>query len=358
MRQGILIGALLAFVLTSVLLWVLEPVAQHIGLVDHPGGRKIHRNPTPLVGGIAMFIAFTFAVPIAAVPLSDYRLLFAGSLLLVVVGTIDDLLEVSTRYRFAAQIAASLLMTLGAGVMLDDLGHLISPTEVFSLGVLAVPVTLFSTVGVINAVNLTDGLDGLAASLALIGIAALGIVASSKGEMQLVGILVLLGGAILAFLTFNLRLNGSALVFMGDAGSLFLGFVLAWFFIKLSQGEHRLLAPVTALWFFALPLIDTISIMLRRMLLGRSPFLADREHFHHILMAAGFGPKQTLLLMVLLALIGAGVGLAGNFLGIEERWMFLGFLGLFALHFWTLMRAWRLKRFLARPLFHPSDAMA
>ena len=92
MRQELFVGGLLAFALTSLLLWVLEPVAQHIGLVDNPGGRKNHRYPTPLVGGIAMFIAFAFAVLIVDVPLSEYRLLFAGSLLLVVVGTLDDLL--------------------------------------------------------------------------------------------------------------------------------------------------------------------------------------------------------------------------------------------------------------------------
>jgi len=145
---------------------------------------------------------------------------------------------------------------------------------------------------------------------------------------------------------------------MGDAGSLFLGFVLVWFLVALSQGGQRLLAPVTALWLFALPLIDTISMMMRRMLLGRSPFRADQEHFHHILLAAGFGPKQTLLLMLSIALAAACVGLAGHFLKIPEHRMFFGFLGLSALHFYTIMWTWHRRRFWGRPLLPSDDTSA
>jgi UDP-GlcNAc:undecaprenyl-phosphate GlcNAc-1-phosphate transferase len=165
--------------------------------------------------------------------------------------------------------------------------------------------------------------------------------------------LLLLASVILAFLLFNVRISGRALVFMGDAGSMFLGLVLAWLLIGFSQGEGRLMSPATALWIFAVPLIDTVSLMLRRMICGRSPFEADREHFHHILRAAGFSRKQTLALVLTLALTAAAVGLGGFFLGVSEHWMFFGFLSVFGLHFWLVMRAWRVKRFLRRPLFHP-----
>ncbi len=145
---------------------------------------------------------------------------------------------------------------------------------------------------------------------------------------------------------------------MGDAGSLFLGFVLVWFLVALSQGEERRLAPVTALWLCALPLIDTISMMVRRMLLRRSPFLVDQEHFHHILLAAGFSPKQTLVMMLSVALDAACTGLAGHFLGVPEHWMFFGFLGLLALHFRTIMWTWYRRRFWGRPLLPRDDAAA
>jgi len=231
------------------------------------------------------------------------------------------------------------------------------PDNLLALGPLAVPLTIFATVGVLNAVNMVDGLDGLAASLVLIAIIALGVIAWAGGDVQDIVILGLLGATILAFLLFNLRLRGRALVFMGDAGSLFLGFVLVWFLVALSQGEQRLLAPVTALWLFALPLIDTILMLVRQMVLGRSPFLADQEHFHHILLAASFGPKQTLVRMLLLALAAACIGLAGHFLGVPEHWMFFGFLGLLALHFQMIMRTWRRRRFWGRPLSPGDDVI-
>lgn len=353
-NQDLLLSVIIAFASGVVLLWILVPVARHIGLVDHPSGHKTHILPTPLVGGIAMFIAFALAVLSFDVSLSSYRLLFAGALILVFVGVLDDFRELSPAQRFGAQIVTGLLMTLGAGIELQDLGYLISSDWVLSLGILATPVTLFATVGVINAVNMSDGVDGLAGSLVLVSVGALVAVTWRGGAFEAMGILILLAAVVLAFLLFNLRLDGRALVFMGDAGSMFLGFVLAWFLIRFSQGEEALLAPVTALWFLAIPLIDTVSMMLRRVLLGRSPFLADREHFHHMLLAAGFTARQTLALMFLIALFAAGVGLLGEHLGVAEHWMFLGFVGLFALHFWAISRGWRVKRFLNRRLLHHS----
>lgn len=358
MDEHLFVVGLVSFSAAAILLWILQPVARHIGLVDHPGGRKIHAHPTPLIGGVAMALAFAFSVTWLPGPLGDYRLLFAGSMLLVTLGVLDDLHELPPRVRLWAQVAAGLIMTLGAGVVLRDLGQLAAPGPVVTLGIFAVPLTVFATVGVINAVNMSDGIDGLAASLLLLAVLSLCLICWVGGNLASLGILVLLAGVLLAFLIFNLRRNGNALIYMGDAGSMFLGFVLAWLLVKFSQGPERLLAPVTALWIFALPLIDTVSMMLRRALLGRSPFLADREHFHHILLAAGYSPKQTLGLMVLVAATAAGVGLAGHFLGVAEHWMFYGFVALFAAHFRLIMKAWRVKRFLNRSLLQPAESRA
>jgi len=200
MGWKLLAGGLLAFTLTAVLLWFLVSVARHVGLVDHPGGRKTHYHPTPLVGGIAMFVAFAFSVLMLDTPLSSYRMLFAGSLLLVVVGAIDDLYELSALPRFGAQIAASLLMTLGGGVVLADFGYLVMPDNLLSLGPLAVPLTVFAMVGVFNAVNMVDGLDGLAGTLVLIAIVALGVITWAGGKIQDIMVPGLLGATILAFL--------------------------------------------------------------------------------------------------------------------------------------------------------------
>jgi UDP-GlcNAc:undecaprenyl-phosphate/decaprenyl-phosphate GlcNAc-1-phosphate transferase len=341
MTTAALIGATLAFATAYGLLRLLLPVAYRINLIDRPRGHKVHGRPTPLVGGISMFIGFSVAALTIDGALSVYGFLFAGALVLVVVGVMDDLHELSPTSRFAAQISVGLMMSIGAGVQLHDLGYLLGPNWMLTLGILTLPVTLFATVGVINAVNMADGLDGLAGSMVMVTTAALMVLAGLEGELAVAAILAVFASVILAFLMLNLRIKGRALVFMGDAGSTFLGFVLAWFLIALSQGEQRLYSPVTALWIFALPLIDTVSIMVRRILFGRSPFQADREHMHHLLLALGLSAKQTLLVMVALASLAACIGLAGELLEIAEHRMFLGFSGVFAGYLWITTRFWR-----------------
>jgi UDP-GlcNAc:undecaprenyl-phosphate GlcNAc-1-phosphate transferase len=131
---------------------------------------------------------------------------------------------------------------------------------------------------------------------------------------------------------------------MGDAGSMFLGFVLTWLLISLSQGENRVIAPVTALWLFAMPLLDTISLMIRRLLKGRSPFSADREHLHHVLQAAGYSVNQSVLTIHGLALAAALVGVGGLYMKAPDWVMFYGFLGLFALYFCGVRQAWKVMK--------------
>lgn len=356
MDHQIIIMGLFGFAVASILVRILAPAARHLGLVDHPGGRKGHGTPTPLIGGIAMAIAFASALLWLGDANPPPWLLFAGALLLLTVGVFDDLRELSTWTRLGAQVSAALIMTLGAGVILEDLGTLTSVDHPIVLGAWAVPLTAFATVGVINAVNMSDGIDGLAGSLALVAVAAMSLLSWTAGQWESLSILTALAGTLLAFLLFNVRPGRRALVFMGDAGSMFLGFVLAWLLVKLSQGPERAFAPVVALWIFALPLVDTVSMMLRRILLGRSPFLADREHFHDVLMAAGFTPKQTLGLMVLLAATAAAIGLTGHYIGVPEHLMFMGFILLFLSHFWLVMSSWRQKRFLNRPLLQSAES--
>ena len=352
MPEGLGIAATTAFGVTVLLLWVLGPIATRINLVDHPGGRKHHAQPTPLIGGIAIVTGFSLAALASGLPLSPFRALFGGALILTIVGVLDDLRELSPRSRFLAQLGASFLMAVGADVVLTDLGYLLDPDWLMVLGFLAIPYTLFAATGLMNAINMSDGVDGLSASLVLIALFSMVLVASTSGQSDKASLLVPLLAALLAFLLFNLRPRGHALVFMGDAGSLFLGFALCWFLIRFSQGPDRLMAPVTALWLIALPLIDTLVIMGRRITKGQSPFRADRQHCHHILLAAGFSPKQALGIMLLLALSAAGIGLAGHFLGIPEHIMFWGFMALLGLHAWMVTRAWQFKRFLGRALIH------
>ena len=330
---------------------VLVRAAVRLDLLDHPGGRKAHQGAVPLVGGLAMFLAFVFGLLSLPEGLGSMRALVAGAALLVVVGVLDDMSELSSSSRFMAQIIASLLMVFWADVSLLDLGHL-TGERLVTLGLWSIPLTVFAVVGVINALNMIDGVDGLAGSVGLVSALALALLAAISGNTLAMHVLLLLSAAIAVFLNFNLRLpwQARARVFMGDAGSMFLGFVLGWFLVQLSQGEAAAFSPAVALWLFGLPLIDTVTMMLRRVARGRSPFAADREHFHHVLLMAGFSPNVTLAVMVAAAVLMAMVGIIGQLVGVPESVMFYAFLVVFAGYFYMILRSWRVMRFLRRSI--------
>lgn len=331
----------IAALATVILVRWCAPLAQRIGLVDRPGGHRNHRGAVPLVGGIAMFCGFMFGVLLLDYPLSPYRPLFAGAALLVIIGVLDDFHELRPLTRFVAQTVAALLMALWGGVWLQDLGALTGP-QTLTLGLWALPLTVFATVGGINAFNMIDGADGLAGGLALIAIMLLALAALITGGADL-PLLLLLAAVTTGFLVFNLRYPGHprSSVFMGDAGSLFLGFTLVWFLVAHSQGDGRSIAPVSALWLIALPLCDTVCIMGRRLLRGRSPFLADRGHLHHLLPALGLsGAASVALLLALSALLGA-IGLLAPRWGVPEHGLFFAFVGLFIGHCIAMALGWR-----------------
>jgi UDP-GlcNAc:undecaprenyl-phosphate GlcNAc-1-phosphate transferase len=328
---------IIAFSITAILLFELKPLALRIGLVDQPNNeRKHHKGKIPMIGGIAMFCGFMLALLTLDQPLTGLRTLIGGASILIIVGVLDDFHDLSAKIRFIAQIFVGLLMSINGEVILNDLGAIGLNTVPVELGYfLALPLTILAVIMAINAVNMVDGIDGLAGGLSLITISALSFISWKAGLEQMFSILVLLIATVLAFLRFNLRYLGQlrAKVFMGDAGSMFLGFVIVWFLISLSQGEQRAMPPVTVLWIFALPLLDTGTITIRRLLKGKSPFAADREHLHHLLLDTGLTVTKTLLIILGLAICFALIGLLGLYLGVQENIMFWAFIGIFTIYF-------------------------
>lgn len=333
-----------AFGLTLFLLLMLRPVATRIGLVDHPGERKLHGGAVPLIGGIAMFIAFCLSVLTLDIPITGLRAFFAGSLILVVIGILDDMHELSARTRFTVQIIATTIMAVWGGVVLNDFGHLLSSEFVFELYWLAVPVTVFAAIGVINALNMLDGVDGLAGFVALVAVIGMAVISFAAGDMNTLMILGLVFSVITAFLIVNLRNDHKqcSMVFMGDSGSMFLGFALSWFLITLSQGDDRAMSPATALWLFAIPLYETLTMIIRRTRNGRSPFSADREHIHHMLELAGYSKRMTVLIIVFASLLFASLGLFGHFYQVPEYVMFYSFIAVFVGYLLLIRRGWKL----------------
>lgn len=348
---------LAALTSTTLLILLLRPLAVVTGLVDIPNERKSHQIPTPLVGGLAIFagLAMAFLLTVAGgltLPLRETLSFFGGGLLLVTVGVVDDFFDLSPLARFVAQIVAALLMIFGAGIVLNDLGGMTLSGQLLTMGVFAVPFTIFATLGVINALNMCDGLDGLSGSLSLVSLAGLFCAAYLWGDIADVIVLPLLGSAVVGFLLFNLRLPGRerASIFMGDAGSMFLGFALTWYAVSLSQGEARVISPAAALWFLMLPIFDTVTMMLRRILRGRSPFSPDREHLHHVFLLAGYTVNETVGLMAAIAGLGVLVGLASVYWHLPELLVAGGFLLVGLGYFWMIMHAWRVMRFLHRSI--------
>ncbi len=309
-------------------------IAGPIRLIDIPGGRKSHSGHVPVVGGIAMFISviatFIFKVPITP----PYRCFVFASFLLIFIGVLDDRQEVSPTLRLIMQIMAGLCMIGWGGVSLHNLGNLLFLGDIH-LSLLSIPVTLFGIVSVINAINMTDGLDGLAGILVLVAFLLLSVLALWAQDYYTVNILTMFIGALLGFLYYNFGLFKQlrVKVFMGDAGSMFLGFSLAWFAVLLTQGGSAIARPVELLWIMALPLYDFLAVFIRRVCQKRSLFTPDRQHFHYILLDLGFSSRKTTLFAGMYALLLGAFGMALFYTQVSEGVSFLIFLGVFAIYF-------------------------
>ncbi len=327
--------------LSAVAVAVLARLAEPLGLVDIPGGRKEHAHAVPLVGGLAIFIVLLAAAALLGIaPRASHFLLALATV--IAVGLWDDVAELTPRLKFGIQMLACAIMIWGAGVELRSVGDLLGWRPI-GLWIFAVPLTVFAVVGVVNAVNMMDGLDGLAGSIALVSFAWYALAAAYSGLDIQFEVAVLLCGAIAGFLAFNLRLpwQRHARVFLGDAGSLMIGFALGWYAIDLTQGQGRTMPPIAALWVLLLPLADCVSLMARRLAARRSPFAADRHHIHHYLLARGVSPGRTVSILVAASTAFGAVGFAGWRLGVPEAALFWPFFfGFFAYHAW-IQRAWR-----------------
>jgi UDP-GlcNAc:undecaprenyl-phosphate GlcNAc-1-phosphate transferase len=238
-------------------------------------------------------------------------------------------------------VAAAVIMTSWANLFLVDLGNLWGTGDVM-LGNWAIPFTLFCVVGLMNAMNMIDGLDGLAGGIGLIAAGWLCIAGGVGSQLADAPVLCLLGAAIAAFLVFNLHhpWRRHAVVFLGDSGSMFLGFVLVWFTVFLTQNPPRDFYAISAVWILGVPIMDTVYVMLRRIVRGISPFAADRRHVHHTLLIIGFGETETTWLLLAVSLLFGGIGFFGWFYGVPEYVLCYGFIASFLAHC-AFMQAWR-----------------
>ena len=326
------IAALLGFALTFGLIRFLAPRAERYGLIDRPDGRrKHHADKTPTVGGLAIMAGLALTSLLAGFGAQLHPAFWASFFIIALTGAFDDRLDLGPYIKFAAQIAAALLMIYWGGLTLHSLGNLLS-AEPLVLGRFAVPLTVFAVIGVVNAVNLCDGADGLAGGLVFVAVYWIAMMSAASANAGTLALTLGLLGCIAAFLAFNLRSpwRSRAAIFLGDAGSLSLGFVLAWLTVDATREGAQLFAPVTAIWLVAIPISDTIVCMSRRLAKGQSPFRADRTHLHHILIDLGMPVARAVALIHLLAFVLAGAGVAGWALRVPEHVMFYAAMAVFA----------------------------
>jgi UDP-GlcNAc:undecaprenyl-phosphate/decaprenyl-phosphate GlcNAc-1-phosphate transferase len=277
---------------------IFKSVAVRANILDLPNERKVHSTPIPKSGGLAMALGFCVAILYGLTIDRFAGSVIIGSIILVAVGLVDDRYVIGYKPKFLCQIAAALVVIIYGGVGINSLGMLLPANVSLPLGV-SLPLTLLVIVGVTNAINLSDGLDGLAGGITLIIFLCLFALAYQSGENAIAIMCLAMLGALFGFLSFN---TYPASVFMGDAGSQLLGFVSIVLALKVTQ-VNALFCPVLPLLIVGFPIIDTALVMFERIKAGASPFVADNNHFHHKLLSLGFFHTEAVFIIYLLQTI-------------------------------------------------------
>jgi len=297
---------IVSMLVCAILILLLRKVAHRLDIVDRPGGRKQHEHPTPMVGGLAMFIAVLAALFIGDALHGNVATLLGCAAVLVVLGILDDKYGLSVSLRMMTEVFLVSVVIVGAGGTITHLGALFGRDV--PLGMFAIPFSVIAFVGGINAINMIDGTDGMAGKMALITTLGVATIFYLAGAVELLPLTWAMLGALVGFLLFNSRLFVKrAWVFMGDSGSMWLGLVLGWFMAQVTQGGVSA-EPALVLWLFGIPLIDTLVVMARRMKRKQSPFAGDRTHIHHMLEHAGLSVRRTVLVLSLAQLVLVGIG--------------------------------------------------
>lgn len=316
-------AALIALITTP----VVKSLAFKIGAVDVPkDNRRMHKHPIPRMGGLAIFLGFLFSVLIFLPLTPQVRGMMLGAVVIVVLGIFDDIYALGAKFKFLVQIVAALLAVLaGNEITILSNPNIFSSNPYWNLGILSIPFSVLWIVAITNAVNLIDGLDGLACGVSTISSMTLLVIALVVSEPEVAILMAALAGGCIGFIPYNLN---PAKIFMGDTGSTFLGYVLAVVSINGLFKSAAIISFAVPFLMLGLPIFDTCFAILRRVSHGQSPMAPDRGHIHHRLIDMGLTQKQAVaVLYVISAILGlSAVVLTTN--GVEKAMMFLLALGL------------------------------
>ena len=315
---ALLTAALVALISTP----VVRSLAFRVGAVDVPkDNRRMHNHPIPRMGGLAIFFGFILSVLIFIPLTPELRGMLLGSVVIVILGILDDIFALPALPKFFVQIGAALIAVL-AGNRIDFLSNpnIFSQDLFWELGLLAVPITAFWIVGITNAVNLIDGLDGLACGVSTISSMTLLVIALVMEEPDVAILMGALSGACIGFLPYNLN---PAKIFMGDTGSTFLGFILAVVSIQGLFKFYAIISFAVPFLMLGLPIFDTCFAILRRVSHGQSPMAPDRGHIHHRLIDMGFTQKQAVAVLYIISAILGLSAVVLTTIGVVRAMLFL-----------------------------------
>ena len=297
-----------AFLSSLITLIVLRPLAIKFNLVDYPTERKTHHGNIPLFGGICVFIGLL--VPFFFVIEFDKFLLalFITTSLIFILGVWDDLVNLKAKTKLVFMLLISATMINISGVKIESLGNLFGLSYPLELGMFSVPITIIAVIALTNAINMLDGIDGLAGCIVIIAIAGMICFNLPLEFSPLTMILLAVASALLPFIIFNLAPYSKAKVFLGDGGSLFLGYIISWALIYSAENINNF-TPSFTLWCVAIPLFDFVFIIILRIVNKHSLMTASKDHIHHFLESLGLSKKIILLLIIFFALAFLLIGM-------------------------------------------------
>lgn len=338
-------SALLISIITTIALMpFLVRVALKYQMIDVPDARKVHASPIPRCGGVALSIGACVPLIIGRYDAAFIVSYLAGVGILLVLGIFDDISGIDYRFKFLGQLLAAGIVVLFGKIRILSIGILLPNPFILPYWA-SVLLSIVVIVGVTNAINLSDGLDGLAGGLCLMSFCCIAYLSYFSGKTTIVLMAISMSGAIFGFLRYN---TYPASLFMGDTGSMFLGFSLVCLSLAVTQGSTPF-SPFLALVIVGFPVMDTIVVMIERIIHGKSPFVADRNHFHHKLLKMGFLHNESVLLIYMMQ--GILITIAVVFRFAEDEILLAYYLLLFVLVMGAFFCVERMNWRIVRPNF-------
>ena len=285
--------------------YLLFYIAPSINLIDFPNQRKLHDGNVPLIGGLSIFFSFIVLTPFLYLD-SWTKLIFYASFIVLILGSLDDSKQLGVIIRLIAQLIACSIL-LGGNLTIITLGEY-SFFGILNLGIFSILITLISVIGLTNAINFMDGIDGLASFLVLNAFFSIYFFSIISNNYITDNYFFIFSYIIFLFFLININLFPFKKVFLGDAGSMMLGFVVAWILIYYSHPEISKIHPVMTLWCVTLPVFDLIRTVLYRIAIKKNPFVADKYHIHHLLINYGYSQRKALILLMLVSVFSTFLG--------------------------------------------------